>query len=211
MAFSLHTLPVELVYRVLDNLDNKRIFWSCQSVCTRLDAIINSYRPYQVIRAFTLYIHSLSNAPFFFSFCIPTSRFISHSDDHWARGVASNDPHDHIRSIIFYCSVWVQLLTPHRCHHLGKQQKYDLAQLGAARPEGGLGGGYPLLRWKIWKAIYSHFGEILDDLSPILVIISNGFSFILEAVFNEFSSISEIVSHEFSPVLETAFSEFSRI
>ena len=57
--------------------------------------------------------------------------------------------------------------------------------------------GYPLLRWKILKAIFSHFAEIFDDLSPILVIISNGFSFILEAVFNEFSSISETVSHEF--------------
>ena len=123
MAFSLHTLPVELVYRILDNLDNKTIFWSCQSVCTRLNDIINTYRPYQVTRTFTLHIHPFSNAPFFFSFCIRTSRFISHSDDHWARDVASIDPHDHIRSIIFYCSVWVQLLPPHRCHHLGKQQK----------------------------------------------------------------------------------------
>ena len=92
--------------------------------------------------------------------------------------------------------------------------------------------GTPLLRWKILKAIYSHFGEILDDLSPILVIICNGFSFILKAVFtgfssisetvsheifhlstvvNKYSSVSDAVSHEFSPVLETAFSEFSRI
>ena len=136
MAFSLHTLPVELVYRILDNLDNKTIFWSCQSVCTRLDDIINSYRPYQVIRTFTLHIHPLSNGPFFFSFCIRTYRFISHSDDHWARGVASIDPHDHIRSIIFYCSVWVQLLPPHRCHHLGKQQKYDLSQRSLMRSVG---------------------------------------------------------------------------
>ena len=45
---SLHTLPVELVYRILDNLDNVNIFWSLQSVCTRIDTILDTYHPYQV-------------------------------------------------------------------------------------------------------------------------------------------------------------------
>ncbi len=52
MAASLHTLPVELVYRILDNLNNKTIFLSLSSVCTRLNTIINTYHPYQVIFSF---------------------------------------------------------------------------------------------------------------------------------------------------------------
>jgi hypothetical protein len=48
MASSLLTLPVELVYRILDNLDNKTIFLSFINVCTRLNTIINTYHRYQV-------------------------------------------------------------------------------------------------------------------------------------------------------------------
>jgi hypothetical protein len=48
MASSLHTLPVELVYRVLDNLPDETIFLSLINVCTRLDTIIKTYHRYQV-------------------------------------------------------------------------------------------------------------------------------------------------------------------
>ena len=48
-AILLHTLPVQMVYRILDNLDNKTIFMSCGGVCQRLNAIIDTYKPYQVI------------------------------------------------------------------------------------------------------------------------------------------------------------------
>ena len=40
---SLHTLPVELVYRVLDKLSLYEIVCSMLNVCTRLNAIVNSY------------------------------------------------------------------------------------------------------------------------------------------------------------------------
>jgi hypothetical protein len=52
------TLPVELVYRILDNLDQLTILLSVCDVCTRLNAIIETYHRYQVKFSFdfqTLY------------------------------------------------------------------------------------------------------------------------------------------------------------
>lgn len=46
------TLPVELVYRVLDHLDEFTILTSTRDVCTRLNAITASYHRYQVNFAF---------------------------------------------------------------------------------------------------------------------------------------------------------------
>jgi len=45
---SLLTLPVELVYRILDHLDVLNILFSMQNICTRLNRIIDSYHRYQV-------------------------------------------------------------------------------------------------------------------------------------------------------------------
>ena len=45
---SLITLPIELVYRTLDHLDPVEILLSVRDVCTRLNAIIGTYQPYQV-------------------------------------------------------------------------------------------------------------------------------------------------------------------
>ena len=42
------TLPVELVYRILDYLDDWSLICSIRNVCTRTDAIIDSYYRYQV-------------------------------------------------------------------------------------------------------------------------------------------------------------------
>ncbi len=39
---SLHTLTVELVYRILDNLDHITIFLSYRDVCAKLNAIIDT-------------------------------------------------------------------------------------------------------------------------------------------------------------------------
>jgi hypothetical protein len=63
MALSLHTLPVELVYRILDSLDNQTIILSCRNVCARLNDIIDTYHRYQVIFDFIVKFHmtSLSN------------------------------------------------------------------------------------------------------------------------------------------------------
>ena len=40
---SLHALPIELVYRILDKLSLYEIVKSMINVCTRLNAIVNSY------------------------------------------------------------------------------------------------------------------------------------------------------------------------
>jgi len=42
------TLPVELVYRVLDNLDEFTILCSMRNVSTRINTIVDSYHRYQV-------------------------------------------------------------------------------------------------------------------------------------------------------------------
>ena len=45
---SLVTLPVELVYRILDHLEPFDILLSARNVCTRLNAITETYHRYQV-------------------------------------------------------------------------------------------------------------------------------------------------------------------
>ncbi len=52
MIVSLLTLPVDLVYRILDNLDDKAIFLSVRDVCQRLNIIIDTYHRYQVNYSF---------------------------------------------------------------------------------------------------------------------------------------------------------------
>ncbi len=54
ITLSLITLPVELVYRILDKLDDFTIFCSMQNVCTRINAIVNTYHRYQVNFFFTV-------------------------------------------------------------------------------------------------------------------------------------------------------------
>ncbi|CAF0992246.1 unnamed protein product [Adineta steineri] len=50
MTVSFQTLPVELFYRILDKLDILTIITSCRNVCTRLNAITDSYDRYQKIK-----------------------------------------------------------------------------------------------------------------------------------------------------------------
>ena len=45
---SLHTLPVELVYRILDHLNDFSMLCSVRNVCTRINTIVDSYYRYQV-------------------------------------------------------------------------------------------------------------------------------------------------------------------
>ncbi len=54
MTISLHTLPVEMIYRIFDNFNNKTILLSCYNVCTRLNQILDTYQRYQVIFGFTI-------------------------------------------------------------------------------------------------------------------------------------------------------------
>ena len=51
---SLQTLPIELAYRILDHLDPVDILLSVRTVCTRLDAITDTYHPYTVKSVITL-------------------------------------------------------------------------------------------------------------------------------------------------------------
>ena len=47
------TLPIESVYGILDQLDPIDIFLSARDVCSRLNAITDTYRPYTVNTAIT--------------------------------------------------------------------------------------------------------------------------------------------------------------
>lgn len=53
---SLHTLPVEIIYRILDNLSLYRIVCSMLNVCTRLDAVVCSYHRNEVSFIYGLFI-----------------------------------------------------------------------------------------------------------------------------------------------------------
>jgi hypothetical protein len=46
--YSFHTLPVEIVYRILDNLNVMAIVFSARDVCSRLNEIIDNYHQYKV-------------------------------------------------------------------------------------------------------------------------------------------------------------------
>jgi hypothetical protein len=48
VTYSLHTLPVEIVYRILDNLNVTTIILSARDVCSRLNEIIDTYHRYKV-------------------------------------------------------------------------------------------------------------------------------------------------------------------
>lgn len=48
MTLSLHTLPIDMIYRILDHLDGKTLFLSIRNVCQYINAVIDSYYPYQV-------------------------------------------------------------------------------------------------------------------------------------------------------------------
>ena len=46
---SLVTIPVDLVYRIFDYLDEVALLCSVRDVCRRMNRIVDSYSPYQVI------------------------------------------------------------------------------------------------------------------------------------------------------------------
>lgn len=48
MVYSLQTLPVEVVYRIFDKLNQKTLFLSCRGICKKLNDILDTYQPYQV-------------------------------------------------------------------------------------------------------------------------------------------------------------------
>lgn len=48
MELSLQTLPIDLIYRILDELTDIELFLSAYNVCKRLNTILDSYKRYQV-------------------------------------------------------------------------------------------------------------------------------------------------------------------
>ena len=48
MSASLHTLPIDIIYRVFDHLSDQSLFLSVSNVCQRLNAIQLSYHRFQV-------------------------------------------------------------------------------------------------------------------------------------------------------------------
>ena len=75
MSLKLGTLPVELIYRVLDHLDALSILQSLQNVNQRMNTIITSYRPFQVNFSFhskshIYYLFPLYNVCYLATFCI---------------------------------------------------------------------------------------------------------------------------------------------
>ena len=47
-------LPIELLFRILDQLDELTIFISMRNVCRRLNAITDAYRRYQLFKTLNL-------------------------------------------------------------------------------------------------------------------------------------------------------------
>jgi len=48
MPLSIHALPIDIVYRIFDHLNEKDLFISINNVNQRLNAILNSYQRFQV-------------------------------------------------------------------------------------------------------------------------------------------------------------------
>lgn len=66
MSFTLQKLAIEMVYRILDHLDDKELFVSVFNVCQRLNKIVNSYHRYKV-SYYQLQCTPLQNQSDFFS------------------------------------------------------------------------------------------------------------------------------------------------
>mgnify|MGYP002379415212 CR=1 FL=1 len=61
MSLSLHALPIDIIYRIFDHLDEKDLFMSANNVNQRLNAILNSYRHFEVNLINTLTLFSTAN------------------------------------------------------------------------------------------------------------------------------------------------------
>jgi len=48
MSLSIHTLPIDIIYRIFDFLNGKDLFMSINNVNQRLNDILNSYHLFQV-------------------------------------------------------------------------------------------------------------------------------------------------------------------
>jgi hypothetical protein len=72
MTLSLCSLPVDMVYQILDHLDNKALFLSVRNVCQRLNIILDSYHRYKVKFKFIIFFDLKKNFRVFSSPCVKT-------------------------------------------------------------------------------------------------------------------------------------------
>ncbi len=72
MTLSLCSLPVDMVYQILDHLDNKALFLSVRNVCQRLNIIVDSYHRYKVKFKFIIFFDLKKNFRVFSSPCVKT-------------------------------------------------------------------------------------------------------------------------------------------
>jgi len=49
MIILFHTLPLDIIYRILDHLHDQDLFLSARNVCQRLNIILDSYQRFNVI------------------------------------------------------------------------------------------------------------------------------------------------------------------
>lgn len=77
MTVSLHTLPVELVYCVMDHLDDKAMFLSLRNVCKNLNHIMDTYQRYQV-QFFSL--RKVVSSPLYLHFYVDDGHTLSSSE-----------------------------------------------------------------------------------------------------------------------------------
>jgi len=48
MSLSLEKLPIEIIYKILDQLHNEQLFFNMANVSDRLNKILNSYKRFRV-------------------------------------------------------------------------------------------------------------------------------------------------------------------
>jgi len=48
MSLALQTLPIEIVFRIFDHVNDNDLFLAVNNTCQRLNAILNCYRRFQV-------------------------------------------------------------------------------------------------------------------------------------------------------------------
>ncbi|CAF1411770.1 unnamed protein product [Adineta steineri] len=60
-TMSLHTLPVELVYRILDYQTDLTIVISMRNVCQRLNKIVDTYSRYQTLDTLDLFSYEIGD------------------------------------------------------------------------------------------------------------------------------------------------------
>jgi len=50
MSLSIHSLPIDVIYRIFDHLNEQDLFMSTNNINQRLNAILHSYPRFKVIK-----------------------------------------------------------------------------------------------------------------------------------------------------------------